>query len=164
VLFTHHGLSGPAILQVSNYWQKGEAITINLLPDVDVFAELQAWKKQAGTFEKWCQQYWSKRFVKSWLSWFPADSELANVSDDVLKSMARQIENWELYPADTAGYDKAEVTLGGVNTDEISSKTLESKKQSGLYFIGEVLDVTGHLGGYNFQWAWASGFACGQSL
>lgn len=164
ILFTHQGLSGPAILQVSNYWQKGEAIVIDLLPEIDVFAELKQLKAESGSLSKWLSHQWSKRFAQAWLEWFPIEKELANVSDEALKSYAQQIHNWTLYPDDTAGYAKAEVTLGGVDTDEVSSKTMEAKKQPGLYFIGEVLDVTGHLGGYNFQWAWASGVACGLAL
>jgi len=164
VLFTHHGLSGPGILQVSNYWQKGQPISINLLPDVDVYTELKALKNSGTHLRKWLSQFWTKRFTDSWLEWFPIENQLSNLADDVLKEYAESIHNWVLYPCDTAGYDKAEVTLGGVDTDEISSKTMEAKKQPGLYFIGEVLDVTGHLGGYNFQWAWASGVACGLAV
>lgn len=164
VLFTHNGLSGPGILQVSNYWQKGQAISIDLLPGVDVYSELQQLKKSGMSIKKWLNQYFTKRFTDSWLEWFPIEQQLSNLPDEALKSYAESIHHWQLYPSDTAGYDKAEVTLGGVDTDEVSSKTMESKKQPGLYFIGEVLDVTGHLGGYNFQWAWASGVACGLAL
>ena len=164
ILFTHQGLSGPGVLQVSNYWDKGQAIYINLMPDIDVYNELVDLKQQAGSFQKWCQKFWTKRFTQAWLEWYPLANNVANLTDEELKLMAQKIQNWELYPSDTAGYDKAEVTLGGVDTDEISSKTFESKKQPGLYFIGEVLDVTGHLGGYNFQWAWSSAVACGLAM
>lgn len=164
VLFTHQGLSGPGILQASNYWHPGQPISINLLPDIDVLASLKRGREQALSFSKWAQQFWTKRFAQAWMAWFAIENALANLSDEQIQQMAQQIQNWQLYPDDTAGYDKAEVTLGGVNTDEISSKTLEAKKQPGLYFIGEVLDVTGHLGGYNFQWAWASGVACGLAV
>ena len=164
ILFTHQGLSGPGVLQVSNYWDKGQAIYINLMPDIDVYNELVDLKQQAGSFQKWCQRFWTKRFTQAWLEWYPLANNVANLTDEELKLMAQKIQNWELYPSDTAGYDKAEVTLGGVDTDEISSKTFESKKQPGLYFIGEVLDVTGHLGGYNFQWAWSSAVACGLAM
>lgn len=172
MLFTHNGLSGPGILQVSNYWHKGQAISINLLPDVDVYLELKALKQRAGSFLKWTHQYWTKRFTQAWLEWFPLSANgenvdltnIANISDEDLKHIADKIQAWELFPCDTGGYSKAEVTLGGVDTDEVSSKTFEVKNQPNLYFIGEVLDVTGHLGGYNFQWAWASGVACGLSL
>ncbi len=164
VLFTHHGLSGPGILQVSNYWQKGQAIHIDLLPDVEVYPELLRLKQSGGSIKKWLNQFWTKRFTEAWLDWFPVENQLSNLPDEQIKSYADQIKSWILYPSDTAGYDKAEVTLGGVDTDAISSKTMEAKQQPGLYFIGEVLDVTGHLGGYNFQWAWASAVACGLSL
>lgn len=164
VLFTHHGFSGPGTLQASNYWQVGQAIKLNLMPDIDVLDELMRLKKQAGNVHKWLNQHWTKRFTQSWLEWFPIPSQLANESDETIEVYARQIQNWTLFPSDTGGYGKAEVTLGGVDTDELSSKTMESNKQPGLYFIGEVVDVTGHLGGYNFQWAWASAVACGLAL
>ena len=164
VLFTHQGLSGPGILQVSNYWQPGQAIVINLLPDVEVEAELLALKKSGTSIKKWLNCHFTKRFSEALLAWFPLDLPLPDLPDSTLKGYARLLQQWTLYPSDTAGYAKAEVTLGGVDTDEISSKTMEAKRQPGLYFIGEVLDVTGHLGGYNFQWAWASGVACGLSV
>ena len=164
VLFTHHGFSGPGTLQVSNYWQVGEAITLNLMPDIDVLGELKRLKKQAGNVHKWLNQHWTKRFTQSWLEWFPMPSQLANESDEAIEVYAKHIQNWTLFPSGTGGYGKAEVTLGGVDTDELSSKTMEANKQPGLYFIGEVMDVTGHLGGYNFQWAWASAVACGLAL
>lgn len=163
ILFTHTSLSGPGILQASNYWQTGEKIAINLLPDVDVYQNLLAIKQAGGTLSKWLNQYWPKRFTQMWLELHPLDN-MANASNESLKDYAEQITHWALYPEKTAGYDKAEVTLGGIDTDEVSSKTFEAKKQAGLYFIGEVLDVTGQLGGYNFQWAWASGVACGLAL
>jgi len=164
VLFTHNGLSGPGILQVSNYWQPGQPIVINLLPGLVVLDALKNLKKTGENLTKWLSQYWPKRLITLWLEVFSMESQLANVTDDALAEFADKIENWVLYPSDTAGYDKAEVTLGGVDTNEVSSKTFEAKKQPGLYFIGEVLDVTGHLGGYNFQWAWASGVACGLAV
>lgn len=164
VLFTHHGLSGPGILQASNYWRTGECIELNLLPAQDVYAQLQQLKQSGEGVSAWLNRYWPKRFTKFWLSLFPIDNRLANVADDALREYAHQLTHWRLYPEKTAGYDKAEVTLGGVDTDEVSSKTFEAKKCPGLYFIGEVLDVTGQLGGYNFQWAWASGVACGQAV
>ena len=164
ILFTHNGLSGPAILQVSNYWQAGKPIQIDLLPGLVVLDELKRLKQTAESLSKWLNQYWPKRFTQAWLEWFPIENQLSNLTDERLAEYTELIQNWTLYPSDTAGYDKAEVTLGGVDTDEISSKTFEAQKQPGLYFIGEVLDVTGHLGGYNFQWAWASGVACGLAL
>lgn len=164
VLFTHQGLSGPAILQASNYWQKGQPIHLNLLPGLVVLEALLAIKNSNQNVHKWLQSHWPKTFFKAWQQLTPMPERLAEVSDEQLALWAEAIENWTLYPADTAGYDKAEVTLGGVDTDEISSKTLEAIKQPGLYFIGEVLAVTGQLGGYNFQWAWSSAKACGLNL
>ncbi|MBN2865868.1 MAG: NAD(P)/FAD-dependent oxidoreductase [Thiotrichales bacterium] len=163
VLFTHTSLSGPGILQASNYWQIGEKIEVNLLPDVDVYQSLLDLKQSGGGLTKFLNQYWPKRFTQMWLEVHPLE-DIANASNEALKMHAEQITHWALYPEKTAGYDKAEVTLGGIDTDEVSSKTFEAKKQAGLYFIGEVLDVTGQLGGYNFQWAWASGVACGLAL
>jgi predicted Rossmann fold flavoprotein len=164
LLMTHQGLSGPGILQASNFWQEGEAISINPFFKVDLFAELKQLKATGKPFSSWLSKYWTKRMAQAWLSWFPLDSDLANVADARLKAYADQCQQWTLYPAKTGGYAKAEVTLGGVDTNEISSKTMESKRQPGLYFIGEVLDVTGQLGGYNFQWAWSSAVACANAL
>lgn len=165
LLFTHQGISGPVVLQVSNYWQPGLAIEINLMPGRDVEAELLELKKQGASLMQWFNhQAWSKRFSQAWLEKYPLECEPANCSDKALIEFAKKITNWTLYPEDSAGYDKAEVSLGGVDTDEVSSKTLEAHKQPGLFFIGEVLDVTGHLGGYNFQWAWASAMAASAAL
>jgi len=164
ILFTHNGLSGPGILQVSNYWQTGKPIYINLLPGLVILDELKQLKQSGESVSKWLNLHWPKRFTQAWLEWFPIDNQLSNLTDEAIAEYAEHIQNWTLYPSDTAGYDKAEVTLGGVDTNEVSSKTFESNKQPGLYFIGEVLDVTGHLGGYNFQWAWASGVACGLAV
>lgn len=164
MLFTHQGLSGPAILQISNYWQPGQGIEINLLPRLNVFDELVALKEQNLHFHKWLNRFWPKKFTQAWLIHFPMPERLAEVSHETLKNYAHLLTHWALYPADTAGYDKAEVTLGGVNVDGIHSKDCQVKHQPGLYFIGEVLDVTGQLGGYNFQWAWSSGFAAAQTV
>ncbi|MDG6778874.1 NAD(P)/FAD-dependent oxidoreductase [Thiomicrorhabdus sp. zzn3] len=167
ILFTHFGLSGPGILQASNYWQSGKPIEINLFPgksDEALLAELLAVKQSGKTAQSWLNQAFPKRFTQMWLQLYPLEGRLADYPNETLKSWLHHLCHWRLYPADTAGYDKAEVTLGGVDTDEISSKTFEAKKQAGLYFIGEVLDVTGQLGGYNFQWAWASAVACGLAL
>jgi predicted Rossmann fold flavoprotein len=163
MLFTHQGISGPAVLQISNVWQKGIPLQINLLPSINIEAELRQLKHAAQPIHTWLNQFWPKKFTQAWLTLHPLE-DLANQSDENLKNYAHQLSHWALYPSDTAGYDKAEVTLGGVDTEEVSSKTFESHRQPGLYFIGEVLDVTGQLGGYNFQWAWASGVACGLSL
>jgi hypothetical protein len=164
MLFTHKGLSGPGILQASNYWQLGEAIEVDLLPAESVLEALKELKKTGQSLPKWLNQFWPKRFTQVWLEAFPMETTLSNVTDEAIENYANQLTHWNLYPSNTAGYPKAEVTLGGVDTDEVSSKTFEANKQPGLYFIGEVLDVTGHLGGYNFQWAWASGVACGLSV
>jgi len=163
ILFTHTSLSGPGILQASNYWQIGEKIEINLLPKLDVYQALLALKASSGSLAKFLNQTWPKRFTQMWLELNPLE-DLANIPNDTLQAYADKIAHWELYPEKTAGYAKAEVTLAGIDTNEVSSKTFEAKKQAGLYFIGEVLDVTGQLGGYNFQWAWASGVACGLAL
>ncbi len=167
MLFTHKGLSGPGILQVSNYWQMGQVLELNLLPQESsesLFEVLKSLKQSGKSLPKWLNQFWPKRFTQIWLEVFPMESVLSNITDEALANYAQQLTHWQLYPAGTGGYGKAEVTLGGVDTDEVSSKTFEAKNQPGLYFIGEVLDVTGHLGGYNFQWAWASGVACGLSV
>lgn len=162
MLITHHGLSGPVVLQASNYWLPGQPIDINLFPDRDILVELKQLKGQSQSLSKWLSQLTTKRFSQAWLTKYPFNKVLAECTDKELQDYALGLSQWRLYPEDTAGYDKAEVSLGGVDTNEVSSKTMESSKQPGLYFIGEVLDVTGHLGGFNFQWAWASGFACGQ--
>lgn len=164
MLVTHHGISGPVVLQASNYWQPGQPIEINLLPDKDVLAELKQLKSQSQSLNKWLSQLTTKRFSQAWLAKYPLNKALAECTDKELEDYALGLSQWRLYPEDTAGYDKAEVSLGGVDTNEVSSKTFESHKQPGLYFIGEVLDVTGHLGGYNFQWAWASAVACAQAV
>ncbi|WP_319558196.1 NAD(P)/FAD-dependent oxidoreductase [Thiomicrorhabdus sp.] len=164
MLFTHQGLSGPAILQISNYWRHGDSIEIDLLPNLDVLSELKAIRQQNSNFHHWLNTFWPKRFTQMWLNLYPAPGRLSNAGDEALETLAEQLQRWSLYPSEDGGYDKAEVTLGGVDTDEISSKTFESKRCANLYFIGEVLDVTGQLGGYNFQWAWASAVACGNAL
>ncbi|MCF6346567.1 MAG: NAD(P)/FAD-dependent oxidoreductase [Thiomicrorhabdus sp.] len=167
MLFTHKGLSGPAILQASNYWQQGQPIVLNTLPEYtepQVFEALLALKKSGKSLPKWLNQVWPKRFTQIWLEAYPMDSVLSNITHEALQAYAKQLTHWQLFPANTAGYDKAEVTLGGVDTDAVSSKTFECKTQKNLFFIGEVLDVTGHLGGFNFQWAWASAVACGMAL
>ena len=171
LLFTHRGLSGPAMLQLSNYWQTGEMIEINLLPNIDITALLLAHKKshpkqlvRTVLAENTDNQLPKKLLVAlQTMLWEEVkETELANIKDERLQEIGSAINGWQLKPSGTEGYRTAEVTRGGVNTDEISSKTMQSNLQDGLYFIGEVLDVTGWLGGYNFQWAWASGFVCGE--
>lgn len=164
ILFTHQGLSGPAILQISNYWQQGEGLEINLLPEIDVENELLTLKQQNGSLNKWLKQHFPKKFYQSWLAIHPLADRLADVSHEIIKQYAHKLTHWQLYPSATAGYDQAEVTLGGVDTDYLQSKDGQVKNQAGLYFIGEVVDVTGQLGGYNFQWAWSSGYACGTNI
>ncbi|GGX73476.1 hypothetical protein GCM10011309_24410 [Litorimonas cladophorae] len=165
LLFTHRGLSGPAILQISSYWNAGEAITVNMAPGRDALAELRKAKAETPKLspEKWLAQYLPARLASHLALTFNY-ARLADMPDRELMNLALQVSAWHIRPAGTEGYRKAEVTRGGVDTDELSSKTLEAWKVPGLYFIGEVVDVTGHLGGHNFQWAWASGVACGQAL
>ncbi|NHN38055.1 NAD(P)/FAD-dependent oxidoreductase [Pseudomaricurvus alcaniphilus] len=163
LLFTHRGLSGPAILQISSYWRPGREIIINWSPGTDLAEWLLAARQERPKAElrtvlgQLFTKNWAGVFCEQWLQSKP----LNQYSDTQLRAIADQLHHWRLRPAGTEGYRTAEVTLGGVNSDDLSSKTLEAKTQKGLYFIGEVVDVTGHLGGFNFQWAWASGFAAG---
>jgi len=163
LLFTHKGLSGPAILQISSYWKPGQAITINLLPNRDVTNWLLDNKKSRPEIQ--LKTLLSTEFSQSLAEYLCSELginlKLKQLEQEELSQIEKQLTQWTLYPAGYEGYRVAEVTIGGVNTDEISSKTFESNKQKNLYFIGEVLDVTGHLGGYNFQWAWSSGHAAG---
>ncbi|WP_180094343.1 MULTISPECIES: NAD(P)/FAD-dependent oxidoreductase [unclassified Acinetobacter] len=167
LLFTHRGLSGPSSLQLSNYWDIGQRFNINFLPTLDVLDFLKS--KKSSQPKVLLRTLFNEHLPKSVvvelqnLIW-PEQAELAigNISDEKLELIASRLESFEVKPSGTEGYRTAEVTLGGVDTTEISSKTMESKKQKGLYFIGEVLDVTGHLGGYNFQWAWASAHAASE--
>ena len=166
LLFTHRGMSGPVILQISNYWLPGDEVCIDLLPDLDVADWLLASKQQHGKslLKNLLSQKLSKSLVNELQTlWWPdsAIKPLSEFSDKQLLTIAEKISHWQVKPSATEGYRTAEVTLGGVDTDAISSKTMAVKQQPGLYFVGEVLDVTGHLGGYNFQWAWASGYSAG---
>ena len=167
ILFTHRGLSGPAALQLSSYWQPGESICLNLLPDDDVeTALLQSKQTQPKVVLRTVLNEVLPRALVLELqnSYWPtfAETKLAEIPDSRLKAIASLLNCWELKPAATEGYRTAEVTLGGIDTDELSSRTMEAKTIPGLYCIGEVVDVTGHLGGFNFQWAWASASAAGQ--
>jgi predicted Rossmann fold flavoprotein len=167
ILFTHRGLSGPAALQLSSYWHPGEAIYLNLLPDVDAETLLlQAKVEQPKALLRTVLSAVLPRALVLELQalWWPAQAEisLTEISDNVLRAVAGHLNNWTLKPAATEGYRTAEVTLGGIDTNELSSRTMQSKQQPGLYCIGEVVDVTGHLGGFNFQWAWSSAQAAGQ--
>lgn len=166
LLFTHRGISGPAALQLSSYWKPGQFISINLLPDQDAQALLLGYKQShpKSLLRNLIGPLLSKGFTQSLQArYWPqyAETPAAEIPNTVLVSLAGHLSNWQLKPSGTEGYRTAEVTLCGVDTDHISSKTMECKSQSGLYFVGEVLDVSGHLGGYNFQWAWASGYAAG---
>jgi predicted Rossmann fold flavoprotein len=165
LLFTHRGLSGPGVLQISSYWQDGSPIRLNLAPEIDLpqrlqEAKLRSKKRLVNELANWVPT----RLAEAWVSQDPAlQRTSAEVPDKALQQLAQGLTAWHLTPNGSEGYKKAEVTLGGVDTRDLSSQTMESK-QAGLYFIGEVVDVTGWLGGYNFQWAWASGHACAQAL
>ena len=162
VLVTHRGLSGPAILQISSYWQPGETIGIDLLPDIDAEGLLLENQRDTALLATVLARHLPKRFVQQWCEGRVAVKPMNQYHAKQLKEIAAQLHDWRLTPSGTLGYKKAEVTLGGIDTDELSSKTMEAKKVPGLYFVGEVVDVTGQLGGFNFQWAWASGYAAGQ--
>ncbi|MGB7846192.1 MAG: NAD(P)/FAD-dependent oxidoreductase [Candidatus Acidiferrum sp.] len=161
MLFTHRGLSGPAILQISSYWKEGQSIQIDLAPDRDATAPLrESTRRDLVAVRKTLQEFLPNRVAARWLE-FHAPRSYTN---SAIGTLERQLHSWTLTPACTEGYEKAEVTSGGVDTRELSSKSMESRKVPGLFFIGEVVDVTGHLGGFNFQWAWASAAAAGRSL
>ncbi|EGW21431.1 NAD(P)/FAD-dependent oxidoreductase [Methylobacter tundripaludum] len=164
VLFTHRGLSGPAILQISSYWRAGEEIVINLLPQVNLETELKSKRQQKvkNKLKTILEGYLPKRLVSSFLSDDLLERSLQDLSDKQIQRVADQLHCWTIKPNGTEGYRTAEVTSGGVDCDAVSSKTMESKQVQGLYFVGEVLDVTGWLGGYNFQWAWSSAWCAGQ--
>jgi hypothetical protein len=164
LLFTHDGLSGPAILQISSYWSPGETISIDLLPDqaaLELLTEAQAAQRELPGL---LADYLPRRFAQNWCKRYAPGQPLSRCSAPELEATAALLHAWQLQPSGTRGFDKAEVTVGGVDTNELSSQTMEARRAPGLYFIGEVVDVTGWLGGYNFQWAWASGYAAGQSV
>jgi predicted Rossmann fold flavoprotein len=165
LLFTHRGLSGPAVLQISSYWREGRTIRVDLAPGVDLAQELlQAKLRSRKLLVNELAQWVPARLAEAWVQQDPAWQRPVNeASDRALQQLAERLSRWELRPTGSEGYRKAEVTAGGVDTRELSSQTLEAR-QPGLYFIGEVVDVTGWLGGYTFQWAWASGYACAQAL
>jgi predicted Rossmann fold flavoprotein len=166
MLVTHRGLSGPAILQASSYWQPGTAMKINLAPGRDLEGEFLR-RKHAGErtqVKTLLTPFLPLRLADRWSELHSLDQPLQHARDAALKGSALALQNWHWRPGGTEGYSKAEVTAGGVSTDELSSKTMEAKRAPGLHFIGEVVDVTGHLGGYNFQWAWASAFAAADAL
>ncbi len=164
ILLTHRGLSGPAVLQISSYWSAPDAIRVRLLPHIDVEKMLHAHRHEASELATVLSNYLPKRFAQAWCALYAKSKPMHRYSESELARIAASLTAWQLAPHGTEGYAKAEVTLGGVDTRELSSKTMEAKRLENLYFIGEVVDVTGHLGGYNFQWAWASGFAAGQHV
>ena len=162
VLVTHRGLSGPAILQISSYWKPGTPIEIDLLPDQDALKLLREHETSETSLAKLLSQFLPKRFAQAWCELNFPSKPLNQYTPRQLSAIATKLHHWRVIPSGTEGYKKAEVTGGGVSTNELSSQTMESRNVAGLYFIGEVVDVTGQLGGYNFQWAWASGYVAGQ--
>ena len=164
MLFTHKGLSGPSILQISSYWKSGRDIKINLSPKIDIFQYLESEKKTNPKYDikNIISEILPKRLAFKICKENNINGNISELSNKLLKQLGNTINGWVINPTGSEGYRTAEVTLGGVDTNELSSKTMMSKKNPGLFFIGEVVDVTGHLGGYNFQWAWSSGFVAGQ--
>ena len=164
MLFTHKGLSGPSILQISSYWKSGRDIKINLSPKIDIFKYLESEKKTNPKYDikNIISEILPKRLAFKICKENNINGNISELSNKLLKQLGNTINGWVINPTGSEGYRTAEVTLGGVDTNELSSKTMMSKKNPGLFFIGEVVDVTGHLGGYNFQWAWSSGFVAGQ--
>jgi predicted Rossmann fold flavoprotein len=166
LLFTHRGLSGPSILQISSYWQEGMAVTIDLAPDADVYEILKEARAEhpKQDISNALAYIVPKKLAKAIASRDGLSGHMAVQSDKTLRAIEEKLHHWQIVPMGTEGYRTAEVTYGGVDTRDLSSKTMEANQVPGLYFIGEVVDVTGHLGGYNFQWAWSSGHACGMAL
>ena len=162
ILFTHRGLSGPAALQASLYWLPGTSLFIDLLPETDILAVLTSRRHGRMELRNLLAGYVPRRFAETWCGHMMIEKPPNQTSDKELKKIANSLHAWEIVPNGTEGYKTAEVTAGGLDTDELSSKTMEAKNVPGLYFIGEVMDVTGELGGYNLHWAWASGYAAGQ--
>ncbi len=164
ILFTHRGLSGPAILQISSYWKEGDTIVIDLLPEIDIYGIFVARQlgKSKTDMHNLLSEYLPTRLAKFWCDSNIQSKPVNQYTEKELKNISHHVHNWEIKPGSTEDFKTAEVTLGGIDTDELSSKTMESKKVKCLYFTGEVIDVTGQLGGYNLHWAWASGFVAGQ--
>jgi hypothetical protein len=162
MLITHRGLSGPAILQISSYWGPSTAIHVDLAPDREVTTVFRDPRipRTMPTLKSSLREMVPQRFADRWLELHPP----GQWTNAALGDFERQLHDWSFTPSGTEGYEKAEVTAGGVDTEEISAKTMESRRVPGLFFIGEVVDVTGHLGGFNFQWAWASGAAAGRAV
>ena len=164
ILFTHRGLSGPAILQISNYWNRDEPVSIDLLPDADAAELIETNRASTQTVSNFLSRFLPKKFCETFPPAATVNKRMNELTRLELDQMSKILKDWRVRFGDTEGYDKAEVTIGGISTAELSSQTMEAKRVSGLYFIGEVVDVTGWLGGYNFQWAWASGYAAGQAV
>ncbi|WP_158965752.1 NAD(P)/FAD-dependent oxidoreductase [Paraglaciecola sp. L3A3] len=167
ILFTHRGLSGPAILQISSFWQAGESVSINLLPESDITNIIKEWRESnpKKSLKNMLATVLPKSFIEAMVSQQDiTDKTISQLSNQDITQLSQYLHSWQIKPNGTEGYRTAEVTLGGVDTDELSSKTFEAKKAPGLYFIGEVIDVTGWLGGYNFQFAWSCGMACGLAV
>ncbi len=161
-LFTHRGLSGPAVLQISSYWREGKTVEFDLLPEIDAAAMLAKARSESIDAATLLTRYWPRRLAEVWCARYAPVRKLPHLTAADMKNFATALNSWPLRFSGTEGYPKAEVTLGGVDTRELSSKTMGARKVPGLFFIGEVVDITGWLGGYNFQWAWASGHAAGQ--
>ncbi|HSK74600.1 MAG TPA: aminoacetone oxidase family FAD-binding enzyme, partial [Pyrinomonadaceae bacterium] len=162
ILFTHRGLSGPAVLQISNYWQEKKPVAFDLMPEIDALELLEKNQTSKQNLDNFLSRFLPNRFAESFTALNFPNKPLNQLSKKEIEQIAEKLNSWQVRFDETEGYHKAEVTLGGIETNELSSQTMEAKKVPGLYFIGEVVDVTGWLGGYNFQWAWASGFAAGQ--
>lgn len=164
LLFTHKGLSGPSILQISNYWRQGDELVIDLLPDINLAGEIRKWQKERPKTElkSLIGELVTKRLAKLFLDLWHQNKPVNQYNEKEIEKIAETFHQWSIFPSCSGGYSVAEVTNGGVDTEELSSKTFETKKVKGLYFIGEVLDVTGWLGGFNLQWAWSSGYCAGQ--
>lgn len=166
MLFTHRGISGPSILQISSFWREGDEIRVTMLPGIDIFEALRAQRGQNGkqALQTALSLYLSKKLAQTIAQEIGITTNLADMSDKVLRRVEAAVNDWRVKPAGSEGYRTAEVTLGGVDTRDLDSKTMEAKSVPGLFFIGEVVDVTGWLGGYNFQWAWSSGWCAGQAV
>jgi predicted Rossmann fold flavoprotein len=164
MLVTHRGLSGPAILQVSSYWREGETVQIDLLPGIDPEPLLHEGRSARRELPRLLAEFWPRRFADAWVTREAPAKPLAHFKNAEIAAVAERLRAWPFRPAGTEGYATAEVTLGGIDTTELAPKTMESRKVPSLYFVGEAADVTGWLGGYNFQWAWASGRAAGEAL
>jgi len=162
LLFTHRGLSGPVILQASSYWRERGPLSVDLLPRHDAHEIFEARKDSRAELRTLLSNWLPQRFCRAWCEQYAPSRPMAQFSGKELKAIADRLHHWDIVPAGTEGYRSAEVTVGGVDTEELSSKTMEARDVAGLYFVGEVVDVTGQLGGYNLQWAWSSGFTAGQ--